>query len=77
MARHIFCTPSQSFSTRAVVVKGTDEDGFFGVVVALVTLGRAILDKIPEPGRGRFGGKGDDEFRMLRGDGRGKVNEVV
>jgi len=77
IARHIFCTTSHSFSTCADVVNVADEDGFFVGVVALVTFGNGTLDKASEPGKGRLGGKGEDEFRMLRGDGRGKVNEVV
>lgn len=76
-ARHIFCTPSQSFSTCAVVVRGAEEDGFFGGVVDLVTFGKGILESMPEPGSGRFGGRGDEDFRMLRREGRGKVKEVV
>lgn len=58
-------------------MSGTDDDGFLGGVVALVTFGKGILDRTPEPGNGRLDCSGEDEFRMLRGDGRGNVKEVV
>ncbi len=56
---------------------GADEDDFFGGAVALVTFGNGVLGRLPEPGSGRLGGKGEDEFRILRGAGRGNVKEAV
>ena len=52
-------------------------DSFLGGEDALARCGRGISGRVSEPGRGRFGGKGDVEFRILRADGRGKVKDVV